>query len=728
MNVRLALLACLVLLVPAAALAQGDPAAGERLAAEGAAFHRAGDLKSAAAKYAEAANALEAAAGKDKPDLLKRALLLRRDAVWCRGEAWDFGAMPAAFDGFFASAARLGGSREEEESVRDCLERVLESLAGRRETAAMETVHGGYADAVRRTLDAARSDPSRARALAPFLDRVERSLGRALLKMAAAYRTAGDEARARDYLARAAAFWEQRKDLAELCRSRALAGEIELLKKAFAAYFESALAGGGGEEGEAAVREALSKALEDLAVKGDEKQILAVHAAHADALQKALAAGRKDTRRVKELEPALSRLDRSAGLAQDALAFALLGAGIRERGTLEYKKAVKAWEDRKDFLQASWTATNAFIEVTLYRRTEFADFFLVEALQGVRRHRYSKVEGALAQNFRSFLNRLFEEKKADEAIRFLESAVVLGKISGAFAPGIDEGHLRQCLDEFLWMKEAWDKVVSNGDALARLGKEAKYPYREALGSFFSGWGCLKRGANEDAIARFDACIAAAGPAGDARRLGYGWVGRCRALSALKKFEEADAAARKGMAAYEAAGVGTGLTQARQAALENARAWGNPEKTGEYENLIRGTFAAGGRLGLRLGTMPAQELARRAAEAEKTSDLLEISREGTRLRYRNLLDGSVSEEEIDAAFHYTNVSGALFQVKGPELLLWHVSADGAAPEAAGETVTAEGGTLAHEGPDFSMFGQRHLADAGSLLRVTSSGQLTRVKKP
>jgi tetratricopeptide (TPR) repeat protein len=424
----------------------------------------------------------------------------------------------------------------------------------------------------------------------------------------------------------------------------------------------------------------------------------------------------------------VARTEGFLGNGQEYLATTLLAAGNREKGTQEYRKAVKYWEDRKDYLAASWTPTNVFFEMTLYKRTEVADFLLVDALQAVRKHRYAKVESALSIHLRNFLNKLLEEKKADEAIRFLESAIVLGKTSGAFPAGMDEGNLRQGLDEFLWMKEAWDKVVTNGEALARLGREAKYPYREALGSFFAGWGSLKKGANADALARFEACIAVAGPAGDAMRLGYGWVGKCRALSAVGKYEEADAAARKGMEIYEEAGIGTGVTQARKAALENARAWSNQDKTEGYKRLVRNLSAAGPMGGVSLGAMAAADLARRVEGLEKATDVLEISRQENRLAFRNLLDGSSADVTLDPHFHYVNVSGVLFQVKGPELLLWSITADGGAPNAPGETTDVSGEDVIHECADFSNFGQRHLADPGSLLRVTSSAQLYRVKRP
>jgi hypothetical protein len=76
----------------------------------------------------------------------------------------------------------------------------------------------------------------------------------------------------------------------------------------------------------------------------------------------------------------------------------------------------------------------------------------------------------------------------------------------------------------------------------------------------------------------------------------------------------------------------------------------------------------------------------------------------------------------------NVSGVLFQVKGRELLLWGIYGDSTSPDGPGETVEGEGEDVKHEGADFSLFGQRHLVDPGSVLRVTSAAQLVRVKKP
>jgi hypothetical protein len=199
------------------------------------------------------------------------------------------------------------------------------------------------------------------------------------------------------------------------------------------------------------------------------------------------------------------------------------------------------------------------------------------------------------------------------------------------------------------------------------------------------------------------------------------------LMNMKRFDEADAAVRKSIETFKAVEYGMGVTESRKIGLQNAKAKGDEERIAVYQKALRIMSAAGGMSGRRLGKMDPQVLYKKLWEKKTPVDVMEITRNENRLVFKNLYDGSTDGEEILYRCHHINVSGVLFQVLGPEIVLKDINNNRFAPGSKGEAAMSTGDGAVHTGPSLAFFPQRHFVDKGSVIRINSAFQMYRVKR-
>lgn len=508
---------------------------------------------------------------------------------------------------------------------------------------------------------------------------------------------------------------------------RVKSGDPAGVRDDVAPFYRALLAVGGDPAAEDAMRGCVATALHQLALRKDVAGLDAVYPAFREAVAACLAGARADRGRALALAPMVARLE-VASLAgrRDYLA-RLCVAGQPERGIQEYRALVQEQEARKELEPASWTASDAFYEITRVGRTDGAAFFLLETLKAVKRYRFARVERYLSFNLANGLERLRADRKLAEAVALVTETLAAARSADAFGRGLDEGYFRWCLAQLLAEQGDWDKGAANGDALAAWGKAAGSPYHEALGAQFAGDALAALGRYEEAVPRFDAAIERAQGIADLLRFGYAAIAKGEALTALTRFDAAESACRRALEVFEAARYGPGLTAARVAARRNAEAGQDGKRRAEYERQLAAVAAAGGLAGRSAGTMEPAEMERRIGAEPAAFDLLEVTRAGNRLVIKNLVDGSSVEDEIGFGFHCVNVSGILFEIQGAELVAIDSLGTRKAPGGAGEIAFSMGGQVTHTGPQLRPFRARQFVDAGCAVRVTSALQTYRVRK-
>jgi len=515
-----------------------------------------------------------------------------------------------------------------------------------------------------------------------------------------------------------------------LCRAvvwcRANNGQHEKLEGDVRAFYKIVYQLGGSADEEVSVNNCMIGVLESLGDKKSMKQLEAVFRAYTGVLGEFIRLGKKDRKRKAAMRSFVDRMEVNVGRAMRSRMLLLLLAGEEAKGLRAYARTQKYWRGYRNRIQAAWTAQNAFYEMTVGDFPKLASFFLAETLAAVKKDGLFQVEVRLWCNLRNYLLKLEQEKRWEDGIRFLEKVLPGNKRRNVYTEGLPEEYFRFCLGRFLLYAEAWDKLAKNGDNIVRLGRAEKYGYLEARGASMAGQGCFKAGKVEEAIKRFDISIQRADAAGDAIGAAQGRVRKSRALLHLKRYGEASDEVQKAAAEFKRVGHGIGLTDARKAGLAVARAAGDEALIARYERALRRVSAKGGAAGASIGGMKPGELTDLLHKQKKPTDILEITRSEDRLLFKNLLDGSSVEEPISYSFHHLNVSGILFQIRGPEILLVNIYNHSRAPGTQGEFAANAKGKVSHTGPAFNLFQMRHCVGGGAVLRVSNACLLHRIK--
>ncbi|MEK7865312.1 MAG: hypothetical protein AAB434_01425 [Planctomycetota bacterium] len=496
------------------------------------------------------------------------------------------------------------------------------------------------------------------------------------------------------------------------------------LAAAYAAFYEALLALGGNEKEEGEIRNCLGHALREAAERKAVAEMEKIYLPFRAAVEKALERAEADPR--GEAISHFSRRLINASMGSRCAWFEMLYlAGEKERGAKEYAEVIAFWRGRNDPQSAAWAAQNAFYDLADLGRIEDAGFFVVESLTAIRRDDLPRVEATLGVNLCDLLQKAHKDGNS-AAITFLREVIEQGRKAKAFTPGLSETYFRLCLDECL--REAPADRLTNAHALAALGREDGDLHVEAAADIAAGEALAATSKAGDAVARLDGAAARAERIGDLLSLGEARLAKGRTLSAAGKHADAEEAIQAAIEAFEKADDGVAAIHARSAGLANAKAKKDETLTAKYEEALSSISAAGGLAGRSIGDMEPEELVRRANGSANTIDLIEVWREGDRLVFKNLLDGTAAEDEIAFPFHNVKVSGALFQVRGPELLLENIYDGRGCPGAHGDVCMSMGGQVqASHGDDFAGFRLRLFLAEGTRIRVNSAYQMYRVRE-
>lgn len=492
------------------------------------------------------------------------------------------------------------------------------------------------------------------------------------------------------------------------------------------AFYDVAFRLGGVAREEGEIRNCVVQALKDLAHQKSMKQLDAVFEAYTGVLDDFIRKAKRVRKQPKSLAPFVTRMEDHVGYTMENRMRLLLAAGGEAKGRKAYTSVLRYWKNRNNRLMAAWTSHNAFYNTTLADRPSLADFYLVETLAAVKKDNFFQVQVNLSVNLKNFLLQLEQQKRWKEGIDFLESVVTGLASRRAFTEDLPQAYFRSCLGRFLLHGEAWEKLASNGDALAKRGRVRTYPYLEAHGALMAGRGLLEAGRNEDAIKRLDVAVSRSDEAGDIIGGSEARLLKSRALVGLERYDEADTVVREALAGFKRVRHYVGVTDARKAGLAAARAANDTTRVAEYEQALRSVSAQGGTGGVTKGEMQPKALVERLRKLQEPTDLLEVSRAGDRLVFKNLLDGKTVELELSHRFRHVNVSGVLFQTRGAEMLLVDIYNGWNSPATEGEIAVSVGGVVSHTGSEFNAFQMRHFVSEGIKLRVSNSVLLRQVK--
>ncbi len=503
----------------------------------------------------------------------------------------------------------------------------------------------------------------------------------------------------------------------------AQSGDIDGLAQEFAAFYDADLALGGSQKDESEIRNCLWYALSEAAHRKAIPEMDKIHAPFCEALQKTIARAQTDPRG-EQLAPLLERLDHADAGTQCAWFESLCIAGETKRAAEAYARAVAFWTERSDFLNAAWMPHNAFYDIAGEGQLELTGPFVVDTLAAIRQHDLPTVEATLALNLREAL----AKAQPEAAVTFLEDVLERGTKAKALTPGLDEPYLRLCLDGFLTTPEAAAKRLRNAEALSALAKAAGDHHVEAIAARSAGEALAALGKTDDAVARLDEGAKLAEGFGDLLTLGEAQLAKGRVLATAGKRDAAEGALRASVDTFVKAEDGVAAIGARTAGLENARAKKDDALVAHYEEELSTVGAAGGKGGHSIGDMEPEELLRRLHASPKTFDMMEVSRDGERLAFKNLLDGTVVYDDIAFPFHSVNVSGILFQLRGADILVENFYDGRGSPGAKGDIAMSMGGRVhASHGSDFVPFGRRLFVEVGARIRVNSAQQIYRAKE-
>lgn len=507
----------------------------------------------------------------------------------------------------------------------------------------------------------------------------------------------------------------------------AQSGDVDGLIQAFDAFYDAVLTVGGNENEEQEIRNCLSYGLTAAAGRKAIPEIDKLHQAYGSTVEKAIGRAKADPRG-KELVAFIDRSGVAIGAAQNRLFERLCLAGETERGLKEYAKAVAFWKARGDLDDIVWTPQNAFHDLAQAGETASADFFLVETLVALRAHDVPLAEGAVAVNLQSLLAGAEKSGHAAEARHFLSSAIDKATAAKAFTAGTDEVFLRTSLDRFLGDAAQAADRLANAEALAKAARQAGNRHAEALADLAAGEALSASGKAKEAVSRLEDAVKVASENGDELTSAEARLAKGRALSAGGDLAGAEAAFHDAIEIFLKAKDEVAASRARMEGIENARKKKDDALVKRYEEELSTVSAAGGEAGVTIGDMEPAEIVRRLRAAKGTIDLVEVSRDGNRLAFKNLLDGSVAYDEISFPFHYVSVSGVLFEVRGPELLLTNIYDRWTCPGTNGDMAISVGGQVqASHGQEFTPFRMRLFVGKGGRVRASSSVVMYWVKE-
>ena len=491
----------------------------------------------------------------------------------------------------------------------------------------------------------------------------------------------------------------------------------------FQPFFDTLRRTGKASDEVPSVRNAVAAGNMNLAKAGKADELDAVFNAFHGAIDAAATAAAADIPRKAELEPLIDQLDELLWSSRHDHMESLFVVGKTDAGKAEFGAIARHFAAAGRREQAIWTAQNGFYEMTQNGKTADAAFFFTETLAGLKDYTARLPLSYLLVNVRNYLKALQDADQTAGAVAFINAVIETAGPRRLYIDGVDELTLRMWLVPLL-RNGAVEHAVTNGDKLAALGKAAGNAWAESIGWTAAAQELLAADKPDDG--RAAKAVAVAAGCGSPSTHGRALIAHARSLTALNKFELAEADVIAALELLRAAADTPGTFAANQAGLANAEATDNAEWTARYESALRRASAGGGMGGRNIGTMSAADLVEKSGANPLDMPLIEISRNGDTLTVTNLLDSTSTDLTISPRFYYLSISGVLIQLRGAEFAIDNIYDKANAPGTMGESVAIVGGELIYDGPQFHPFALRAVVAHGGRVQITSGQRVIPIR--